>query len=306
MEINQGKVSKNGSFSEEKIKIIAYILLILTTILWGTTFIITKTVIETVPVFFYLTLRFSIALIGFLPFCIFIKKINKKIILMGFISGLLYFAAIATQTLGLKTTTAGKGGFITGLNTIIVPFLGGIFFKETFKKRVWVAAFIAVIGMGFLFLEGEAGIIIGDFLVLICAVFCALFIVYNDKAVKVVNVYLFSIIQIITIILCCFIFSFLLGESYNNIPFVSVGFWAIMIYMGLIVTTFTFIFQNWSQQHVNSANTAIIFALEPVFAALFGFLFGNEILSPLGILGSILILIAIFITVFKQKNNNVD
>jgi drug/metabolite transporter (DMT)-like permease len=75
--------------------------------------------------------------------------------------------------------------------------------------------------------------------------------------------------------------------------------------MGIIATTITFFFQNWSQQHVNPATTAIIFALEPVFAAIFGFIFGNELLSPFGIFGSILILIAIFLTVVKKKAKNI-
>jgi drug/metabolite transporter (DMT)-like permease len=301
METDQANYKEKDTFLERNFTTIAYIFLILTTVSWGSTFIITKTIIEDVPVFSYLTLRFLVALIGFLPCSIYIKKINKKILLMGIISGLIYFAAIATQTMGLKSTTAGKAGFITGLNTIMVPFLGWVLFREYFKKRVWVAAGISIVGMGLLFLEGEARIIFGDVLVLICALFCALFIIYNDRAVRQVNVYLYSIIQLITISLCCFSTSLVLNEPYSQIPLDSIGFWLIIGYMGVIATTLTFFFQNWSQQHVNPAATAIIFALEPVFAALFGFIFGNEILSPLGIIGAILILIAIFITIIKKK-----
>lgn len=303
---NHDVYDKEEPFLKRNIKVIAYMFLVLTTVSWGSTFIITRTVIEDVPVFLYLTLRYSVALMGFLPYIFYIKgKINKKVLLMGFISGLIYFISITTQTLGLKTTTAGKAGFITGLSTIIAPFLGWVLFRESFRKRVWLAAFISVIGMGFLFLEGEGGISVGDGLVLMCAFFFALFIIYNDKSVKQVNIYIFSIIQLGTIIICCFSFSFILNESFTQIPLASWGFWLIILYMGVIATTLTFFFQNWSQQHVNPATTAIIFALEPVFAALFGFIFGNEILSPFGIFGSILIFIAIFITVVKKKAKKV-
>ncbi len=301
METNQGKPIREKELLKNKKKPIALFLLILTTVFWGSTFIITKTVIKDVPLFFYLSLRFIIALIGFSPYFIYLKKLNKKIIMMGIISGLIYFVAIATQTIGLKTTTAGKAGFITGLSTIMVPFLGRIFFKKSFKKRVWLAAFISVIGLAFLFLEGEKGIILGDIWVLICAVFCALFIIYTEKAVKIVNIYLYSIIQLSTIILCCISSSLLFQEQYSQITFTS-DFWLIMIYMGLIVTTLTFLFQNWSQKHQDSVTTAIIFALEPVFAAIFGYFLGDEILTPLGLLGSGLILIAIFITIIKNKS----
>jgi len=301
MEANQERSIREKNFLKNNKKPIALFLLIITTIFWGSTFIITKTIIKDVPLFFYLSLRFMIALIGFLPFFIYLKRINKQIIIMGIISGLIYFVAIATQTIGLETTTAGKAGFITGLSTIMVPFLGRIFFKESFRKRAWLAAFISVVGLAFLFLEGEKGIILGDIWVLICAIFCALFILYNDKAVNTVNIYLYSIIQLITIILCCFSSSLLLQEQYYQIEF-TLDFWLIMIYMGIIVTTLTFLFTNWSQKHQDPATTAIIFALEPVFAAIFGYFLGGEIFTPLGFLGSGLILIAIFVTVIKNRS----
>lgn len=292
--------AKSERFIQKK-KIIAIFLLVITTILWGTTFIITKTIVEEVPVFLYLGLRFFVALLGFSPYFIRLRKLNKKIILMGAISGFIYFIAIATQTIGLTTTSAGKAGFITGLNTIIVPFLAYIFFKQSFKKRVYLAAALSIVGMAFLFLEGEQGVLIGDIWVLICAFFCALFIVYNDKYVKLADVYLYSIVQLFIISISCFLFSFILKESYNLI-FVDIQFWFVIIYMGIGVTTLTFLFQNWSQQHINSAKTAIIFALEPVFAALFGFLLGNEILSLFSWIGCGLIFLAILITVIKNKD----
>ena len=93
-----------------KKKAIAVVLLILTTVLWGTTFIITKIVTNTVPVFLYLGIRFFIAFLGFCPFFPRLKRINKQIIVGGVISGTFYFLGIASQTFGLQTTTAGKAG----------------------------------------------------------------------------------------------------------------------------------------------------------------------------------------------------
>ena len=74
--------------------------------------------------------------------------------------------------------------------------------------------------------------------------------------------------------------------------------------MGLAVTTGSFIFQNWSQQHQGPAQTAIIFTLEPVFAVIFAsFLIGDETMTLLGWVGCALIFVAIFITVIKNNNN---
>ncbi len=294
---------KNNHAPSSKQKVIANILLITTTVLWGTTFIITKNLIQEVPIFLYLGLRFSLAIIGFLPYFIHIKKINKKIVLYSALTGLIFCFAIIFQTFGLQTTTAGKAGFITGLSTIMVPFLTWFWFKKALKKRVWLAVIISVIGMAFLLLEGESGIVVGDFLVLICAVFCAFHIVLTDKFVRLVDVYLYSIVQLTTISLFCFGSSFLFNETFDLIN-VGLPFWLIMIYLGVIVTAGTSIFQNWGQQHQGPSQTAIIFTLEPVFAVIFAsFIIGNETMSLVGWLGCALIFIAILITVLKNNVN---
>ncbi|MFX1571374.1 MAG: DMT family transporter [Promethearchaeota archaeon] len=279
--------------------LIATILLILTTILWGSSFILTKYIIEDIPIFIYLGLRFLIALFGFIPYFSHLKNLNKKIILMSFITGMLYFFGIAFQTYGLQTTTAGKAGFITGLSTIIVPFVAWLGFKKSIKKRVWGAVALSTIGMAFLLLESESGLVFGDILVLICAFFWAFYIIFNDKYVKLSDVYLYSIIQISVISGMSFLCSLILRENYNWTS-TQPAFWVILIYMGIGIMTLTILFQNWSQQYQGPTQTAIIFTLEPVFAALFGYLIGNEIFTLFGWIGCSLIFIAILITVLKN------
>lgn len=293
------------SYSDKKI--IAIILLILTSVLWGSSFIITKTVTKEVPIFLYLGLRYLIALLGFAPIFGRLRKIKKDVIWTGIVSGIIYYFAITFQTIGLQTTSAGKAGFITGLSTVMVPFLAWMILKKKeVNLRIWVAVVLSVVGMAFLLLEGNEGVLIGDILVLICAVFCALFIIFNDKYVRVIDVYLYSIIQLLTLTLLCFGSSLLINESYDLMS-ANMNFWFIMVYMGLIVTTLTFLFQNWGQRHQGPSQTAIIFTLEPVFAVIFAsFIIGNEILSLYTWIGCGLIFIAILITVLKNEDLNSD
>jgi drug/metabolite transporter (DMT)-like permease len=226
---------------------------------------------------------------------------------MGTASGLIYFFAISFQTIGLQTTSAANAVFITGLSTIMVPFLAWIFLKKKeVNLRIWIAVFLSILGMAFLLLEGNEGVLIGDLLVLICAVFCALFIIFNDKYVRMVDVYLYSIIQLITLTLLCFGSSLLFKESFDLVR-ASFVFWMIMIYMGIIVTTLTFLFQNWGQKHQGPSQTAIIFTLEPVFAVLFAsFIIGSEVLSLQAWIGCGLIFAALLITVLKNKDLTVN
>lgn len=281
--------------------IIAIFLLILTTILWGTSFIITKNITEDVPIFLYLGFRFLIAFFGFIPFFPHLKNLNKRVFLMGLVTGLLYFFGIVFQTYGLQSTTAGKTGFITGLSTIIVPFLTWMLYKKRLHLRIWFAVILSVIGMALLLLEGASGLIIGDLLVLVCAFFFAFYIVLNDKYVRLIDVYLYSLIQVFVISIFSFLSSLILREPYDLLSF-SFPFWIILIYMGIAVMTLTILFQNWSQQYQGPTTTAIIFTLEPVFAAMFGFLLGNEILTLFAWIGCGLIFCAILITVIKGNN----
>ena len=279
---------------------LAIIALISTTVLWGTTFIITKTLTQDIPIFFYLGMRYLIAIIGFLPFLYRIKKINIKLVIAGVFTGVIYFLAMHFQTYGLQTTTAGKAGFITGLSTIMVPLISWLFYKKKINLRIWIGVILASMGMGFLLLESEFNLNIGDLLVLVCAVFCALYIIFNDVYVKVHDIYLYTIVQLLVLIITCFSSSIILKEPANT-PNFSISLWIIMLYMGFGATTLTFLFQNWGQKYQDPSIAAIIFALEPVFAALFGFLLGNEILTIPNMLGMGLIFIAIILAVWNNE-----
>jgi drug/metabolite transporter (DMT)-like permease len=285
---------------------LSIVLLVLTTVLWGTSFIITKALTQTLPIYLYITLRFSIAIIGFFPYLYHFKRINKKSVIGGFLTGLMFFVSIAFQTAGMQTTSAGKAAFITALGTIIVPFIAWIGFHKKVDIRIWIALPFCFIGTSLLLLEGESGIVVGDFLVLGCAFFYALLIVFNDKYVRLVDIYVFSVFQLITISFFSFITSLIMNESFNFAT-VDYSFWLIMIYMSIAVTTCTFIFQNWSQKYQGPSETAIIFTLEPVFAVLFAsFILGNETMTLFGWLGCLLIFLALLIAVLKRnkmKNN---
>ena len=296
-------VENEPSLPSSKKRIIAIFLLVLTTVLWGTSFILTKNITEDVPIFLYMGLRFAIAFLGFAPLFFRLKHLNKKALLMSLITGMVYFFGFAIQTTGLQTTTAGKAGFVTGLSAIIVPFIAWLGFKKPLNKRIWISVILSVLGMALLLLEGESGINVGDLIVLGSAFFWALFIIYNDKYVPLVDIYSYSMIQIAVISCTSFISSFLFGESYSSLSF-SPSFWWVMVYMGIGVMTLTILFQNWGQQYQGPTQTAIIFTLEPVFAALFGFIIGNEILSLFGWLGCGLIFVAIIITVLKKNNHD--
>jgi len=282
-------------------KIIATVLLIMTTMLWGTSFIITKNLTQEMPVFFYLGLRHLIAALGLIPYLIYHRKINKQILFFGFVLGTINFLSMAFQTFGIQTISAGRASFITGLGTILVPFIVWFGYTQKLKKKNWIAAILSIIGMAFLFLEGLGGLYIGDILVLMCAFFYASYIVLNDKYVQLFDIYLYSLVQLLTMALLSFGGSLIINETFN-ISSLNLISWSIIIYLGTCVTILPFLFINWAQkQNKNPVQTAIIFTLEPVFAVIFAFLIGNEILNWLEIIGCSIIFLSTFIAVYEKK-----
>ena len=263
---------------------LALFLLIITTILWGTTFIVTKILTQSIPIFLYQGIRHAIAFAGFIPLFPRLRYINKRVLFVAILTGGSNFIMLTTQTIGLQTTSAGKAAFITAMYVVITPFLARLILKTRIKSINWISVSLAVIGLAVLILlnpdtmSSMGTISTGDILILICAVFSALQIVFTDKYVKSVDVLLLSMLQIVIIATCSLICAGITQESWN-FSFITPDMWGAWIYMGICATTFPFFFQNWGQQYVESTRAAIIFTLEPVFATLFGVLIGNEPIS---------------------------
>lgn len=283
----------------------ADIALLLVTIGWGASFLLTKSSLSQLSTFNFLAIRFSVAFI--LSLIIFFKKIisvDKNTIKYGIILGIVAYATYALQTIGLNYTTASKSAFITGFNVILVPIFSTLLMKKVPDKKVFFSVFIAFIGLGLLTLnKNMAGINIGDIYTFICAIICAIYILLIGKyTVKCDSVGL-AIIQIGI----CAMLSLITSLSFEN-PIVPTSYnvWINIIILSVVCTLGAFIVQSVAQRFTSPTHTALIFTAEPVFAAIFGYIIFGEMLSSQGLIGAILILIGMIITEvdFTKKNHN--
>src|SRR5674476_1562787 len=156
--------------------------LLFTTVIWGGTFAIIKSALGSISPMMFLTFRFSIATIIFLPFVFSrLKKLDKESIRQGLILGFLYFGGFASQTLGLNYTSATKSAFITGTFVIFTPIFQIVIEKKLPTKGNIIGIILVASGLIFLSSRGtnfldiihELGtnFNIGDYLTLVCAVF---------------------------------------------------------------------------------------------------------------------------------------
>lgn len=277
-------------------------------IVYGSTYVLTQEVTAVMPSFFYIGLRFLIAFVCLIPLFGRLRKVKKEMLKISLISGVLFFIANASQTLGLQFTSPSKAGFITGLNVVIIPILLAFIFKIKPKKTVWIAVFLAILGIFVLSFSGVEPLNIGDLLVLICAISFSFYVIFLDKKKDSIDIIPFTIVQLF-IIAFLSIFTSLLTENWvaifsDNFEIMfSLSNILTLIYIGAVATTLTFLVQIVGQKYTPPSKTALILSLEPVFATIFGILLGNDILTLQNIIGFLLIFSGILVVKLGKKTS---
>lgn len=278
----------------KRIRWTGYVVLILTTIVWGTTFTVTKSSMTTVPPLYFLAWRFSFASLALLLLNIRrLGSITRSEWKGGLTLGLTMTAGFVAQTVGLVYSTASKGGFITGLAVVLVPLLGALLFRRRLSPRILCAVLVAATGLALLSLDFDAGLRLnrGDIWLFACALSFALNILFLGIYAPRCRVTVLSFTQVTFVGINCWLATLILEQP---VP-ISGSLWAGIIYLGLFATVFTTIGQAWGQRIINPERAALVFTLEPVFAALFAMVLLGERLSSQGLVGSGLILAGIVI-----------
>jgi len=244
-------------------------------------------VVAEVPLPVFLFLRLTLAAVA-LDLCAlrFIKSLNKRTLLHGAILGSFLYLAYLFQMWGIQYTSASHAGFITGLFVLFVPILGYLFFRFKPTRNVLIGIILAVFGLLMLTGANPLHWNKGDSLVLVCAVAVAFHVVFMGKFAPQSDVYLLTAVQLSTVSLLTI---FALPFSEFSWPTITAHNVFILIYLALFGTVYTFLMQTSMQRFTTTARAALIFAMEPVFAALFAYLIGGEILGLRGWIGGTLI-----------------
>lgn len=211
------------------------------------------------------------------------KKIDKNTFKYGIIIGIILFSGFALQTVGLNYTSASKSAFITGFSVVLVPILSSVLLKKPPQTQAVAGAFLALIGLALLSLNGSLLLNIGDFYTLISAFAFALHIIMVGKYTVKIDSITLAIIQIGVVAILSLFTSFAIEKPI--IPSAGVV-WINIFILSIVCTSEPFIIQNIAQKYTTPTHTALIYTSEPVFAAIFGYFMIGEILSPKGILGA--------------------
>jgi len=272
----------------------ANFLLLVTTFFWGTTFVIVKQAVEQVGVFLFLSQRFGLAFLILLVICLILRRpFRKEYIRGGIIIGTLLFGSFAFQTMALLYTTASNTAFLTGLNVVLVPIAGAILLKQSVNSNVKLGVILAAAGLYLLCTNGAWSFNTGDVLAVTCAVCIALHIIFTGRFARESDIYWLTTIQIGVVAL----FSTLIAKFGGNEILVwhNEILWALVICV-LFATIFAFLVQTSMQRFTSPTNTALIFCMEPVFAALYAYWAIGERFGIKGLIGAVLILTGMVIS----------
>ncbi len=262
--------------------------LVLVTLIWGSTFVVVKEALGTIPVPLLLAVRFTLA-----ASTLAWAKWDKRAVVPALVLGLLSFAGFATQTAGLTVTSASNAAFITGLSVILTPIVARVWLKRALSGRIYLAAVVALAGLALMTLrEGVESINGGDILVLSTALCYALYIVYLGEVAGKVRGTSLAMMQHLPMAGLAWLWA---APQVGKLATVPVETYLAIAYLAVVATALVAILQTYAQRVVPAHLTALIFVLEPVFAAGFAAVLLGERLGTLGWIGAALILVAMLV-----------
>lgn len=269
-------------------------LLLMTAVIWGSSYIFQKLAMDSMDPFIYNALRFLLAALCLIPIR-YMRRGNidildssrKKHMLIGsFFAGLVLYIAAAFQQIGLGLTSVSNAGFITGLYILFVPLIG-LTMGQRFNNGVWVAISIACVGLYLLSDMDGFYMQKGDTYILISAFFWAAHLIIIDHISNKHHPIAFAVRQFIVCGTLSLITAIIIGE---RLIITSPIEWFYIIISGFLAIALGYTFQIIGQKVTPPSQTALIFSTEAVFAALCGYLFLNEILGPKALIGCALML----------------
>lgn len=265
--------------------------LILTTLIWGSSFVILKSALDSITPLWVLAIRFSGAAILMLIACLpRLKKLDKRYVTGGCLMGLCLAAAYILQTYGLVYTTPGKNAFLTTTYCILVPFLYWAISGKRPDKYNIIAAVVCLVGVGLVCLGNDLSINVGDMLTILCGLFYGLHIIVTSRTAENRDPVLITMLQFATAAVVCFIGAVLFEPAPHDI---GSGTWLSIAYMTFICTGLCYILQTVGQKYTPPSQTAVILTLESVFGSAISVILGVESLTFNIALGFFLIFIAI-------------
>lgn len=227
-----------------------------------------------------------------------VKTVNKTTLKYSVLVGIALVFVYIGATFGVKYTSLSNSGFLCAMTVVFTPMISRVVLKEKQDRKVVTAVLMCFVGIALLTLKDDFSINIGnlkgDLLCLMCAFAYAIDLLLTEKAVshEEVDAYQLGVFQLGVTGVCNLIMAFITEQP--HLPSTP-SIWGAVLFLAIFCTGVAFVVQPVAQQYTTAAHTGVIFALEPVFAAVVAVIFAHEILTLKSYFGAFLMVASVIV-----------
>ncbi len=265
--------------------------LVAASFLWGSTFLVVKDAVDDADVMPFLAARFLVGAAVLWPIA-HRRPSAPMEVRHGVLAGTALLVGFVFQTVGLQYTTSSSSAFITYLLVVFVPVIGAVLDRRLPGPVTVAGVALAVVGL-LLLSGGVEGFGRGEWLTLGCALSFAVHLVMLDRTSHRHDAIRLTFWQVLTVGLGCLGPGAVLG----GFGFAAAT-WSAVVFTGVGATALALLCMVWAQRTVPPTRAALLLLLEPVFAAVLGYMVGER-LGGRGFVGAALILVAVLAVEFS-------
>ncbi len=273
--------------------------LVLITLVWGSTFLIVHIAVQFSGPWFFVGARFVAAgLISALIFARRLRGITGRDLLAGLAIGSTIYLGYGLQTVGLRTIDSSTSAFITALYVPLVPIMQWIVFRKPPRLLTWIGVALAFVGLILLADPGRVGFALGpgEIATLVSTLPIAAEIILIGWFAGKVDLGRVTVVQLLVAGLLGFATVPVLGEQIPAFSWVWVAA-ALALGAASCIIQLT---MNWAQRSVSPTRATIIYAGEPVWAAIIGRIAGDR-LPPIAIVGAAFIVAGALVSELQPR-----
>lgn len=285
-------------------KVFGTALLLIASVIWGTAFVFQRTGMDNIGPITFNAARTALSALVVAPFALWNLKIAtfpipeerkaylRNTIIGGIFCGVFLTLASAMQQTGLLYTSAGKGGFLSSMYLLPVPFLNMLLFRKRIRWPVWIAVVMAVAGMYLLCLTESFRLEQGDSFMCIAALMFALQIMCCDYFAPKGDPVAIAAIQFATVSILSWPVAFIIEEP-SITGLVSGGI--PLLYCGILSGGVGYTFQVIAQRHTDPTPASLLMSMEAVFAVIAGAILLEERMNDRELLGCLILFVAMIL-----------
>ena len=272
--------------------------LLFITLVWGATFPILKLATVSLSGVEVSALRFIIAAVCMAPFAV---RASRRTWWDGAVLGTIALVSYVAQAYGLQFISSNRSAFITSLNVLMVPMIGIAFGKRP-TMLVLVCALLAFSGIGLMSWEGGSHLA-ADAATVVSALAYAWYVIVLSQRTRDHAPRELAATQIVWMAVLGSLWMAVDGLGNDRLQTlagrIDLPVWGGLLYLGVVATAGMLFLQALAQRHVSADKAALVYAMEPVFAALFAWGWLAEVLTPQAALGGAVVVFAVMLSEFK-------